>query len=244
MLACEHSGQGRAVDHFSAFWPIGPARPVASPGRSFSRKLSEFGAVANERKSLGRRYRRHIRKTAYIAPRAARIRFRLTHGAKSTDRKTPRECARMEIRQDIHWFSCTGAQGTDYKRSEAFGQKMGRFQFCQGARHTCAPGQRRSYASPGKLSWGTHALSGTRYRAGIRPRVEQNVDAPRARRFAISRRRHYRRLPRHSRTGVVRRKKMEARSNLRSRTIKKILHRRLRRGRWWPCAPFRSITDR
>src|SRR5256885_8277135 len=143
MLAYQHGGKTTAAELLSASSRLRSARPVARPN------IRE--AVVHEKENSRHRYRRHTCKTADVAPRRARISFGASNGAGTIYRKTRGNCARLEIRSGIHWFSRGRAQRTDCKKSEAFGQRLDWFQFFQSARVTSACDQRRSHASARQL---------------------------------------------------------------------------------------------
>src|SRR6266498_567094 len=122
MLACQHGVKTTTAELFSASWPVHPARPVILP-------RCVRGAVAHEKENSGRRYRRHTCKTPDVVARAARISFRAADGAGTISRKIQRECARLEIRPDINWFSGARAQGPNRRKSKTLGEGVDRFQF-------------------------------------------------------------------------------------------------------------------
>ncbi len=52
----------------------------------------------------------------------------------------------MEVRRRFNWLPRACAQGADHKKSEAFGQRLGRLQFCHSARQTRTRNQRCGHA--------------------------------------------------------------------------------------------------
>src|SRR5205823_14998982 len=92
-----------------------PARPAAAL------RILQRAVDAQEKKSSGRRCRRHTCKIADVASQGAPTSFRSANGTKTISRKIQRDCARLEIRPGIDRFPGAAAQRTDYKRSKAFG---------------------------------------------------------------------------------------------------------------------------
>src|SRR5436190_24353855 len=180
MLACQHTGKTRTAKLLSASSRLRPAGPLAS-------SRIHFGAVAHEEKNSGRRYRRHVRETAYVAARRARIRFGSANGAGRVRRQIQAERARLELLCRVDWFARADAQRPNRKGPKTFGQRLDPLQFCTGARDTRTRSQRRSDASAWQLPWRANAFSGTWHRLGLSSGLGQNLDAARARRSAVPR---------------------------------------------------------